>query len=67
WRYTGCDMQTIIYDYSPDFPDCGVLADLPDGEGVFFNTFDDFQAFVNDEFSGAQLVPLFEEGENEYL
>ncbi len=60
-------MQTIIYDYSPDFPDCGVLADLSDGEGVFFNTLDDFLAFVDDEFSGAQLVPLFEEDENEYL
>lgn len=63
----GCDMQTIIYDYSPDFPGCGVLADLPDGEGAFFDTFEEFEAFVADEFPGWELVPLFAEGENEYL
>ncbi|EHP5749047.1 hypothetical protein KMX18_004347 [Salmonella enterica] len=60
-------MQTIIYDYSPDYSGCGVLADLPDGEGVFFNTFEEFEAFVADEFPGWELVPLFAEGENEYL
>ncbi|WP_370611719.1 hypothetical protein [Citrobacter meridianamericanus] len=60
-------MQTIIYDYSPDFPGCGVLADLPDGEGVFFDTFEAFQMFVDDEFPGSELVPLFAEGENEYF
>lgn len=63
----GCDMQTIIYDYSPDYPGCGVLADLPDGEGAFFDTFEEFEAFVADEFPGWELVPLFAEGENEYL
>lgn len=63
----GCDMQTIIYDYSPDYPGCGVLADLPDGEGVFFDTFEEFETFLADEFPGCELVPLFAEGENEYL
>lgn len=63
----GCDMQTIIYDYSPDFPGCGVLADLPDGEGAFFDTFEEFEAFVADEFPGWELVLLFAEGEDEYL
>ncbi|KAF1366404.1 hypothetical protein FHR25_005114 [Yokenella regensburgei] len=29
-------MQAIIYDYSPEYLGCGVLADLPDGEGLFF-------------------------------
>ncbi|ECW6486838.1 hypothetical protein TP51_003026 [Salmonella enterica subsp. enterica] len=60
-------MQIIIYDYSPDFPGCGVLADLPDGEGVFFDTFEEFEMFVTDEFPGVELVPLFLEGEDEYL
>lgn len=63
----GCDMQTIIYDYSPDYPGCGVLADLPYGEGVFFDTFEKFEMFVADEFPGVELVPLFAEGEDEYL
>lgn len=63
----GCDMQTIIYDYSSDYPGCGVLADLPDGEGAFFDTFEEFEAFVADEFPGWELVPLFVEGEYEYL
>lgn len=60
-------MQTIIYDYSPDYPGCGVLADLPSGEGAFFDTFEEFAMFVADEFPYAELVPLFAEGENEYL
>ncbi|EFB0477782.1 hypothetical protein HF825_004845 [Salmonella enterica] len=60
-------MQIIIYDYSPDYPGCGVLADLPDGEGVFFDTFEEFEFFVADEYPGAELVPLFAEGEDEYL
>lgn len=60
-------MQAIIYDYSPDYPGCGVLADLPDGEGAFFDSFEEFEAFVADEYPGVELVPLFEEGEHEYL
>lgn len=63
----GCDMQTIVYDYSPDYPGCGVLADLPDGEGIFFDTFEEFMMFVVDEYLDFELVPLFSEGENEYL
>lgn len=63
----GCDMQTIIYDYSSDYPGCGVLADLPDGEGAFFDSFEEFEAFVTDEYPGVELVPLFDEGEHEYL
>lgn len=60
-------MQTIIYDYSPEHPGCGVLADLPDGEGAFFNTFEEFQTFVDDEFPGCDVLPLFSEGEHEYF
>ncbi|EIW5755120.1 hypothetical protein ME022_002360 [Salmonella enterica] len=60
-------MQTIVYDYSPDYPGCGVLADLPDGEGIFFDTFEEFMMFVVDEYLDFELVPLFSEGENEYL
>ncbi|EIY7072456.1 Uncharacterised protein [Salmonella enterica subsp. salamae] len=60
-------MQIIIYDYSPDYPRCGVLADFPDGQWLFFNTFEEFQSFVDDEFPGLELVPLFAEGEYEYL
>ncbi|EAC0380963.1 hypothetical protein QF20_004065 [Salmonella enterica subsp. enterica] len=60
-------MQIIIYDYSPEYSSCGVLADFPDGEGLFFDSFEEFEAFVADDFSGAELVPLFAEGEYEYL
>ncbi|EGC1287237.1 hypothetical protein H8526_001210 [Salmonella enterica] len=60
-------MQTIIYDYSPDYPGCGLLADLPDGECAFFDSFEEFEAFVADEYPGVELVPLFDEGEHEYL
>lgn len=63
----GCDMQAILYDYSPDYPGCGVLADLPDGEGMFFDTFEEFTMFVADEYPDFELVPLFAEGEDEYL
>lgn len=63
----GCDMQAIVYDYSPDYPGCGVLADFPDGEGMFFDTFEEFTMFVADEYPDFELVPLFAEGEDEYL
>ncbi|EGR9572870.1 hypothetical protein I4Z71_004932 [Salmonella enterica subsp. enterica serovar Grumpensis] len=59
--------MSIIYDYSFDYPGCGVLADLPDGEALFFNSFEEFEIFVADEFPGVELVPLFAEGEDEYL
>lgn len=62
----GFFMQTIIYDYNPDFPGCGLLADLPDGSSLFFNSFEEFLAFFFAEFPDAQLVPLFREGEDEY-
>ncbi|EIY8026501.1 hypothetical protein MN007_005610 [Salmonella enterica subsp. enterica serovar Newport] len=60
-------MQAIVYDYSPDYPGCGVLADFPDGEGMFFDTFEEFTMFVADEYPDFELVPLFAEGEDEYL
>lgn len=62
----GFFMQTIIYDYNPDFPGCGLLADLPDGSSLFFNSFEEFLAFFFAEFPDVQLVPLFREGEDEY-
>ncbi|MFG5970015.1 hypothetical protein N4Q55_01520 [Salmonella enterica subsp. enterica serovar Pomona] len=53
------------YEFRP-VSGCGLLADLPDGSSLFFNSFEEFLAFFFAEFPDAQLVPLFREGEDEY-
>ena len=61
-----CHMQKIFFDYSSDFSGCGVVVDLPNGDSDFFDSFDEFQAFVCAEYPDAVLIPLYAEGEDEY-